>query len=68
MFGKFNEFRQNPFLFLNKSKFKVPNNMSDPNEIIDYLLRTDQLKQDQYNQVQMRFKQFESLGQLPKQL
>ena len=67
MFEGFNAFLQNPMMYFMKSKFKLPNNMNNPDEMIDHLMRTGQLSQDQYNQVQMKFRQLQSSGQLPKQ-
>ena len=68
MFENLNSFIQNPMMFFMKSKFRIPNNINDPNEMISHLMNTGQLTQDQYNLVQTRFKQLESLGQLPKKL
>ena len=65
MFEGFNAFLQNPAMFLMKSKFKIPNNVNDPQEIINHLMRSGQLSQNQYDQVYTRFKELQQAGQLP---
>lgn len=67
MFEGFNAFLQNPAMFLMKSKFNIPNNISNPQDMINHLLQTGQLSQDQYNQVYQRFKDLANMGQLPQQ-
>lgn len=40
----------NPFSFIAKSKFNVPSNVgNDPNSIVQYLLTTGQITQEQAN-------------------
>lgn len=47
-------FKQNPLAMLNK-RYNIPPNITDPNEILQYLLNTNQVSQDQVNRVmQMR--------------
>lgn len=65
MFEGFNAFLQNPMMYFMKSKFKLPSNINDPNEMIDHLMRTGQLSQNQYNQAYMEFKKLQQNGQLP---
>ena len=49
-----NQFRQNPMMMLSQ-KYKIPQDMSDPNAIIQHLLNTNQVSQQQVNQaMQMR--------------
>jgi len=67
MFENFNTFLQNPVMYMMKSKFKLPDNVNNPNEIINHLMRSGQLSQNQYNQVYEKFKELQSSGQLPKQ-
>lgn len=48
------QLKQNPVAVLSQ-RFNVPQNMTDPNEIIQHLLTTGQVSQDQVNQImQMR--------------
>ena len=67
MFEGFNAFIQNPAMYLMKSKFNIPNNITAPQDMINYLLQTGQLSQNQYNQVYSRFKDLANAGQLPQQ-
>ena len=48
------QFRQNPMQML-MQKYKIPQNMNNPQEIIQHLLNSGQVTQDQVNQaMQMR--------------
>lgn len=50
----FLQFRQNPTAMLGQ-RFNFPQNMTNPNDIIQHLLNTNQVSQDQLNRVmQMR--------------
>lgn len=40
---------QNPAQFLMQAKFNVPQEMTDPNDIIQHLLNTNQVSQQQVN-------------------
>lgn len=40
---------QNPAQFLMQAKFNVPQEMKDPNDIIQHLLNTNQVSQQQVN-------------------
>ena len=44
------QFKQNPLASLSQ-KFNIPQNMNDPNQIIQHLLNTNQVSQDQINRV-----------------
>lgn len=49
-----NQFRQNPLAALSQ-KYNIPQNMNDPNQILQHLLNTNQVSQRQVNMVmQMR--------------
>lgn len=48
------QFRQNPLAVLSQ-KYNIPQGMTDPNQILQHLLNTNQVTQDQVNRVmQMR--------------
>lgn len=48
------QFKQNPMSVLSQ-RYNIPQNMNDPNQILQYLLNTQQVSQDQVNRVmQMR--------------
>ena len=54
IFSMAEQFRQNPLAML-KQKFNIPQEMNDPNQILQHLLNTKQVSQDQVNRVmQMR--------------
>lgn len=49
-----NQFKQNPMAML-QSRYNIPQNMNDPNQIIQHLLNTGQVTQTQVNNaMQMR--------------
>ena len=49
-----NQLKQNPVAILS-SRFNIPQGMTDPNEILQHLLTTGQVTQDQVNRImQMR--------------
>lgn len=50
--GFYNRFRSNPMQFLNQ-RFNIPQNvnLSDPNAILQHLMSTGQVTQNQINQV-----------------
>lgn len=45
-----NQFKQNPMAMLNK-RFNIPQDMNDPDQIIQHLLNTKQISQEQVNRV-----------------
>ena len=48
------QFRQNPLAALSQ-RYNIPQNMNDPNQILQHLLNTNQVSQGQVNRVmQMR--------------
>ena len=54
VFSLYNMLRNNPMKLLSM-RFNVPQNINDPNEIIQHLLNTGQVSQQQVNQaMQMR--------------
>ena len=59
MLQQFQMFRQNPMQWLMSRGMKVPQNMmNDPNAIIQHLMNTGQISQQQYNQANQMAKQF----------
>lgn len=46
----YQQFRQNPVQILSQ-RFSIPQNMNDPQQIIQYLLNSGQVSQAQINQV-----------------
>jgi len=46
------QFRQNPMAMLQKSGLNIPSNLSNPTEIINHLVQSGQINQNQLNQAQ----------------
>lgn len=59
MMNLYQQLRQNPLQMLQK-RFNIPQNlnMQNPNDIIQHLLNTGQITQDQVNQAMSMRKQF----------
>ena len=59
----FQNFSQNPAEFLIKSKYNIPNNIDikNPQNIIQHLLNTNQLSQQQLMYAQNIFPQFQQM-------
>ena len=59
------QMKQNPMQFLLARRFNIPNtiNMNDSNEIIQYLINSGQVSQDQVNQANMNAKNNQQLKQ-----
>ena len=54
MLNMLNQFKQNPMGMLSK-RFNIPQDMNDPNQILQHLLNSGQVSQEQVNRVmQMR--------------
>ena len=50
--GMLNALTQNPLQFLAQRGLNIPNNINDPQAIIQHLLNTGQITQDQVNNAQ----------------
>ena len=59
-----NQFKQNPIAMLNK-RFNIPQDMNDPDQILQHLLNTNQISQAQVNRV-MQMKNDPQIQQLLK--
>ena len=46
------QLQQNPLALLGKAGFNIPNNLSNPQQIIQYLTQSGQINQNQLNQAQ----------------
>lgn len=44
------QLRSNPIQFIRQAGFNIPQNLSDPNAIIQHLMNSGQVSQAQYNQ------------------
>lgn len=50
MMKMFQQFKSNPMQMLSK-RFSIPDGINDPNEILQHLVNTNQVSQDQINQI-----------------
>lgn len=53
-----NSLRNNPAQFLMQRGVQIPQNMTDPNEIINYLMRSGRISQAQYDNAVRMAQQF----------
>ena len=59
MLTQFQQFKKNPMAMLSR-RFNIPQGMSDPNEIINHLMNTHQINQNQLDQIQQMASMFRS--------
>ena len=52
------QLRSNPMQFIQLAGFRVPENLSDPNAIIQHLMQSGQISQEQYNRAFQMAQQF----------
>lgn len=52
------QLRANPMQFLQRAGYNVPQNLSDPNDIIQHLMNSGQVSQERYNQARQMASQF----------
>ncbi len=52
------ELRSNPIQFLQRAGYNVPSNLTDPNAIIQHLMKSGQISQERYNQAFRMAQQF----------
>ena len=52
------QLRSNPMQFIQRAGFRVPKNLSDPNAIIQHLMQSGQISQEQYNRAFQMAQQF----------
>jgi hypothetical protein len=64
MLSMLTQFKQNPMAMLSQ-RFNIPQNMNDPNQILQHLLNTNQVSQAQVNRV-MQMKNDPQIQQLLK--
>lgn len=50
--------KANPIQFLQRAGFNVPNNLNDPNQIIQHLMNSGQISQQRYEQARQIAAQF----------
>jgi hypothetical protein len=52
------QLKANPIQFLQRAGFNVPNNLNDPNAIIQHLMNSGQISQQRYEQARQMVSQF----------
>lgn len=52
------QLRQNPVKILRQAGMNVPENLTDPNQIIQHLMNSGQVSQERYNQARQMAAQF----------
>lgn len=52
------QLRQNPAAFLRQAGLNVPDNLNDPNQIIQHLMNSKQITQQQYERARQMAAQF----------
>lgn len=55
--GIINQFKSNPMAML-RQRFNIPDNINDPNAVIQHLMNSGQLSQAQYEQARQMAQQF----------
>lgn len=55
--GIINQFKSNPMAML-RQRFNIPDNINDPNAVIQHLMNTGQLSQAQYERARQMAQQF----------
>lgn len=52
------QLKANPIQFLQRAGFNVPNNLNDPNQIIQHLMNSGQISQQNYERARQMVAQF----------
>ena len=52
------QLQQNPMQFLRQAGYNVPENLNDPNQIIQHLMNSGQISQQKYEQARQMVAQF----------
>lgn len=52
--------KSNPIQFLMQNKFNVPQNLNSPNDVIQHLLNTGQINQNQLNQANQKLRELQN--------
>lgn len=56
--GMMNQLKTNPLGMLRQYGFNVPSNITDPNAIVQHLMNSGQINQQQYNQARQMAQNF----------
>lgn len=66
MFEGLMSFLKNPFQAWAGKGVNMPNNLSNPDDMINYLLQNGKITQAQYNQAYEKYRNLMNSGMLPK--
>ena len=66
MFEGLMSFLKNPFQAWAGKGVNIPNNITNPDDMINYLLRSGKLTQEQYNQAYSQYKGLMNSGLIPQ--
>lgn len=66
MFEGLMSFLKNPFQAWASKGVSIPNTLSNPDDIINYLLKSGKLTQKQYNQVYEQYRNMLNSGLVPQ--
>lgn len=62
--SEFIKFINNPTQYLLEKRADIPQGMTDPNQIVQHLLLTGQISQDQYNKANQEVMKMQQNGQM----
>ena len=57
----FNQFKGNPLQFMIQQKFNIPSGTNNPQDIVQHLLNSGQITQQQVNQAKQMLPQFNNM-------
>ena len=66
--GRFNQFRGNPMQMLSQSGLKIPQGMNNPHEMIQHLMNSGAMNQQQFNQLQQLAGQIQGNSQFQQMM
>lgn len=61
MLGMLSQLKQNPLALLNRAGYNIPNNLSSPQQIVQHLVQSGQVNQQQLNYAQQMAQMFGGL-------
>lgn len=66
MFDGLMSFLKNPFQAFAGKGVSLPNNLSNANDVINYLLQSGKISQEQYNQAYSQYRNLMNSGMIPQ--
>jgi vancomycin permeability regulator SanA len=65
MFNGLMSFLKNPFQAFASKGINIPNNLNNADDVINYLLQSGKISQEQYNQAYSQYRNLMSSGLIP---